>query len=130
MKEFDGIVLPGGAPGYENLYSHQGVCRQVSKFQKDGKLIAAICAAPTILGRLGLLKGKKASCYPGMEYLLKEAEISTDPVSISDNIITSRGVGTAIDFSLKVITYLLSESVANEIAESICYTALFNRNRN
>ena len=93
--ESDMIVLPGGMPGTKNLDAHAGVRRVVKGFIDEGKKVAAICAAPTILANMGLLKGKRISCYPSME---KE-----------------------IDFALKLIEVLSGPAKAKEIAESIVY---------
>lgn len=118
---FDMVVLPGGMPGTRNLEMHSGVRRVLSDYYNNNKLIAAICAAPTILGNMGLLKGRKATCYPGMEKELKGAVVSKENVCVDGNIITSRGVGTAIDFALKLIAILANEEKAGEIADAIVY---------
>ena len=83
--------------------------------------IAAICAAPMILGELGLLKGKKATCYPGFEEKLTEAEVCTDRVVRDGNITTSRGLGTAIPFALELISQLYGKEKAEEIKKSVIY---------
>ncbi len=119
--ESDMIVLPGGMPGTKNLDAHAGVRRVVKGFFDEGKKIAAICAAPTVLGNMGLLKGKRISCYPSMEKEIQGAVISGASVTVDGNIITSRGVGTAIDFALKLIEVLCGKTKAEEIAESIVY---------
>ena len=119
--ESDMIVLPGGMPGTKNLDAHAGVRRVVKGFYDEGKKIAAICAAPTVLGNMGLLKGKRVSCYPSMEKEIQGAVISGGAVTVDGNIITSRGVGTAIDFALKLIEVLSGPAKAKEIAESIVY---------
>ena len=113
FKESDMIVLPGGMPGTTNLKEDENVRKAVQEAYDDGRYVAAICAAPTILADMGLLKGKRATCYPDME---SEIEDATD-----ENIITSQGVGTAIDFALKLIEVLISEEKAVEIADSIVY---------
>ncbi|HIW20944.1 MAG TPA: DJ-1/PfpI family protein [Candidatus Dorea intestinavium] len=118
---FDMIVLPGGMPGTRNLEMHKGVKQVINEYNNNNKLIAAICAAPTILGKMGLLKGRKATCYPGMEEELHGAVVSSDSVCVDGNIITSRGVGTAIDFALRLIAILVNEEKAGEIADAIVY---------
>lgn len=120
-REKDMVVLPGGMPGTIHLGEHEGVREVLSQFYRDEKYIAAICAAPTILGKAGMLKGRKATCYAGMEDALLDAEVVTTPVAVSDFIITSRGLGTAIDFSLELIKVLLGEEKAAEIKKSIIY---------
>lgn len=119
--EFDMIVLPGGMPGTTYLNEHSGVRRVVKDFAESGKYVAAICAAPGILGGLGLLKGKRAACYPSVEEKLSGAVIMKVPVVQDGNIITSRGMGTAIDFSLKLVEILTDKVKADELAESIIY---------
>lgn len=119
--EFDMIVLPGGMPGTVNLEEHNGVRRVVKDFAEEGKFVAAICAAPTILGNLGLLKGKRITCYPAMEMKIQGAVLTGAPAAVDGNIITGRGAGTAIDFALKIIEQLMGLEKAKEIAESIVY---------
>ena len=85
--------------------------------------IAAICAAPTVLGKLGLLNGRKAICYPGMEDGLTGAEVTVEPVVTDGNITTSRGLGTAIPFALRLIEELSGKETADRIAESVVYQA-------
>jgi len=118
----DGIILPGGMPGTLYLQENEIVCHVVRKFASSGKLIAAICAAPTVFGHLGLLEGRTATCYPTMEDGLLGAVFTEDAVATDGNIITSRGVGTAIDFSLAIIAYLLDTQTADEIAKQIVYS--------
>ena len=119
---FDILVCPGGMPGTKKLEACTKLTEQLHKFYENGKLIAAICAAPSIFGHMGLLKGKKACIYPGMETELSEAEVCFDKVVKSGNIITSRGMGTAIAFSLEIIASLLNQETANDLAEKIVYT--------
>lgn len=119
--ESDMIVLPGGMPGTTNLDAHAGVRRVVKDFFEEGKKIGAICAAPTVLSNLGLLKGKRATCYPAMEKEIQGAALTGARVTVDGNIITSQGVGTAIEFALKLIEVLSGKEKADEIAESIVY---------
>ena len=121
FTEFDMVVLPGGMPGTTNLNEHGGVKRVVRDFAENGRYVAAICAAPSILGGLGLLKGKRAACSPSVEDKLSGAVITKVPVVVDGNIITSRGMGTAIDFALKLVDVLAGRAKAEEIGESILY---------
>ena len=98
--DYQGIVLPGGIPGTPNLESNDCVTEAVKKFAEEGKMVAAICAAPSILGHLGILDGKKATSYPGFDREMSGCKYKTDSVVKDGNIITSRGMGTAIDFGL------------------------------
>lgn len=123
VEDEDCIVLPGGMPGTNNLKAHAGLVDKIIKFNEKGKYIAAICAAPTVFGGLGLLKGKEATCYPGMEDGLLEAKVRTDSSVVCDgNIITSRGMGTAIDFSLFIVSALIDEETSGKLGRSIVYT--------
>ena len=97
--ELDGVVLPGGMPGTLNLGEHAGVNETIKSFAAEGKLVAAVCAAPSVLGQAGLLQGRKAACYPGYEDQLTGAEVVYGEVAEDGNIITSRGMGTAIAFA-------------------------------
>ncbi len=119
--KFDMIVLPGGQPGTSNLFDHQGVKRTIKDFVLTGKYVAAICAAPGILGRMGLLKDRRAVCYPSVEDKMDGAKLEKIPVVQDGNIITSRGMGTAIDFALKLTEILADKEKADEIAKSIIF---------
>lgn len=120
-SDIDLFVLPGGQPGTTYLGQHKGLTDLIVKEAKKKK-IAAICAAPTVLGALGLLKGKKATCYPGCEDALKGAKIvQSEKVVQDDNITTSRGVGTAIPFALSLIEQLLGKEAAKQVASDIVY---------
>lgn len=118
FKSYDMIALPGGMPGAKNLNEHEGLKEQLKEFAKD-KHIAAICAAPLILGGLGLLKGKKATCYPGFEPELIEATITHEPVTIDGNIITGRGPAFAISFSLQIVETLAGKATRDEVANAM-----------
>lgn len=102
----DGIVLPGGMPGTLHLLDHATVNEVIKKFAGEGKLVAAICAAPSVLGAAGILEGRRATCHPGFEEKLTGAATSEDAVVVDGNIITSRGMGTAIPFALEIVRYL------------------------
>lgn len=115
------IVLPGGMPGTVHLEEHEGLKALIQAFDQEEKYIAAICAAPRILGRRGLLKGRKAVSYPAMESELDGAEIVREPAVVSGHIITSRGLGTAIEFALTLIGLLKGEEKAAEIQQSVVY---------
>lgn len=121
--EYVGVVLPGGMPGTTHLGAHLGVNEVVKSFASEGKLVAAICAAPSVLGQAGILAGKKAVCYPGFEDKLAGAEVAYEEVAEAGNIITSRGMGTAIAFGLKLAAYLTTEQKAEELAEAILYAS-------
>lgn len=109
------IVLPGGMPGTLNLEKNENVQRAIAYANNNSLYIAAICAAPMILGNLGLLDGKDAVCYSGFEKFLKGANIPQSRVCVSGKIITAIGMGAADEFSLKLIELLYGCEKAEEI---------------
>ena len=115
----DMIILPGGMPGAKNLDLHSGLKEQILAFHQQGKKLGAICAAPLVFGHLNILQNKVAVCYPGFESELAGAKIGTSPVAVDQNLITSRGVGTAIRFALKITEELVSREKAEQLAQSI-----------
>ena len=119
----DLLILPGGMPGTNYLNESDKVKKAILDYDSKDKYLAAICAAPMVFGGMGLLKGKKATCYPGMEEKLIGADILTDgsPVAVDGRYITSRGLGTAIDFALKLIEILCGKNKSEEIAASVVY---------
>ena len=120
---FDAIVLPGGMPGTLNLGASETVNKVIKKFAGEGKIVAAICAAPSVLGAAGLLEGRHATCHPGFEEKLTGAITSEDAVVVDGNIITSRGMGTAIDFGLAIVDCLtdFDEEVVEHVKKGIVY---------
>ena len=121
FDSIDMIILPGGMPGTENLFGCEGLKAKIRDFADKGKKLSAICAAPTIYGRMGLLQGKKACCYPGREKDLLGADAQTVSVVKDGNFITSRGMGTAIDFGLAIIEEYQGAEAAADMAEKIVY---------
>ncbi|MBS6194206.1 MAG: DJ-1/PfpI family protein [Clostridiales bacterium] len=115
------LVLPGGMPGTKYLGAFTPLTELLKSWNEDGKMLAAICAAPSVFGDLGLLKGKEAVCYPGFEERLTGAVIGKGTVSVDGNITTSRGLGTAIDFAAALIEQLQNREKAEEIKKSIIY---------
>lgn len=117
--ELDGVILPGGMPGTLNLDASQAVHSAVDFAVSHQKLVCAICAAPSILGRKGLLSGKKAIAFPGFEKELEGAIISKDPVVKDGVFITAKGAGVAVDFGLEIVAALVSRAKSDEIRSSI-----------
>jgi len=113
------IVLPGGMPGTTNLAAHAGLVKEIKAFARSNKWIAAICAAPMILGDLSLLKGKKATIFPGMEDHLLGARFSGDKVVIDGSIVTSRGAGTAMEFALTLTEILKGEQKSASLRKAM-----------
>ena len=118
---FEGIFLPGGMPGTKNLEACETLMEQVEAFYKDGKCISAICAAPSIFGHKGFLKGRNAVSYPEFESHLEGAEVSRNSVEVSEHVTTSRGLGTAIDFGLAIVERYKGKAEADRIAKAIVY---------
>lgn len=121
FEHTDMLILPGGMPGTRHLGACTPLCRQLQLAAEKGRYIAAICAAPGVLGQLGILSGYKATCYPGNENLLNGAQIKNIPVVVDRNIITSRGMGTAIAFATELIALLKDRKTAEALKESIIY---------
>lgn len=122
FEEADMLVLPGGMPGTVSLAEHTGLGEVLAEFDEKNKFIAAICAAPSILGKYGMLEGRKATSHPSKEKELPGAVVVHEPVVTAGNIITSRGMGTSIDFSLELVRVLLDETAAEEVRQAIVYT--------
>ncbi len=111
FNDYEGIVIPGGTRGCENLERSKAVMEAIKKFNDQDKLIAGICAAPGIISKTGILNNRKATIYPGME---KELQYPRgDRVVIDNNVITSQGPGTAIEFALAIIEYFLGKESAD-----------------
>ena len=108
----DAVVLPGGMPGTLHLEASPLVQQTVEQVYEAGGYVCAICAAPSILGHKGLLKGKKAVCFPGYEDELSGAVVQNDPVVVDGHIITAKGAGVAVDFGLEIVSQLISEKKA------------------
>ena len=115
------LVLPGGMPGTLHLKEHEGLAALLKKEVSKGTILAAICAAPTVLGGLGLLEGQKATCYPGLEDQLTGADVSKEPVVVSGSFITSRGMGTAIPFALKLLEVMKDAQTAERMGTAIVW---------
>lgn len=114
------IVLPGGMPGTTNLMAHKGLTTQILRYAADeNKWVAAICAAPMILGHLSLLEGREATIYSGMEEHLRGAKHSSEKVVVDGRIITSKGPGTALAFALKLVEILKDAETAARIGKSM-----------
>ena len=113
------IILPGGLPGTTYLGQCSELVSQIRKFASEGKRTAAICAAPTVFGKAGILVGKKATCYPSLEADLTGAEYVTDTVVTDGAVTTSRGPRTAVYFALELIKILKGEDVMKNISEDI-----------
>lgn len=114
------LFLPGGMPGAATLDKHVGLRKLLLNFVERNKPIAAICAAPMVLGKLGLLKGRKVTCYPGFEQYLEGAECTKETVVRDGHFITGKGPGAAMDFALAIVDTLLGEDKVNELVDAMC----------
>jgi len=119
FTEAEMLILPGGMPGTKNLNAHEGLKAALTQHAKAGKPLAAICAAPMILGQLGLLDGKEATCYPGNEVHLKGAILSEYMIVQDGNIITASGPGVAAEFALQIVEHFLGEEKMEEISKAL-----------
>ena len=121
FESYDMLILPGGGEGTKNLEAHEALMAQIDSFYAKGKYIGAICAAPSIFGHKGILKGRRACSYPSFESHLEGAAVTAGPVEIDGNVVTSRGMGTAIDFGLAVAGLFVEQEKVNELAKGIVY---------
>lgn len=121
FNSLDMIILPGGMPGTLNLEACEPLMKQLESFYEKGKCVSAICAAPSIFGHKGFLKGRKAVSFPSFESHLEGAEVSQKSVAVSDHVTTSRGLGTAIDFGLAIVERYCGSEKAEEVAQKIVY---------
>lgn len=115
LSECEGIILPGGMPGTENLYANQTVIKALEYCFDNKKLIASICAAPIIPGRKGMLESVKAVCFPGFEDELLYAEIKDCPCVSDGNFITAKGAGCVFEFAHAIIRYIINIEAADNI---------------
>ena len=121
LNAADAVILPGGLPGTEYLYESALVRETVQAYAEAGKLVAAICAAPTVPGRMGLLKGRRATCYPGCEEDLPGADY-VDAETVTDgDFVTGSALGAAIPFALSIIAYLDGQEASDRVRRSIVY---------
>lgn len=123
FDDYDMLVLPGGIPGTPNLGACAPLTEAVVRFAREGKQVAAICAAPSILAKLGLLKGKEGTCNPSFESVLEEngARLTHEPVTVTGNLIMSQGMGTAILFGLAIVEHYLGREAADDLGRKILY---------
>lgn len=118
-ETLEGIILPGGMPGAENLNNSEAVQTVLDYCVENNKIIGAICAAPFILGRKGLLEGKNATCFPGFEDELKGANVLEDGVVTDGNIVTAKGAGVAWEFGAAICSLITGEEKALQILRGI-----------
>jgi len=113
------LFLPGGLPGTTNLDKHEGLKSLIQKQADRNAKLAAICAAPSVLGKMGLLADKQAVCYPGFENQLLNAKLSDTDISQSENIFTAKAAGSAMEFALKIVADLKGSEIADNIRKGM-----------
>jgi protein deglycase len=119
MVDFSAIILPGGMPGSENLKNSDRIISIVKHIYSRGGIVGAICAAPVVLEQAGILYGKRAACFPGIEAELKDAIHDKNPVVTDGNIVTGRGPGCAIPFALELVGILKSRDVMEGLRKNM-----------
>lgn len=120
----DLLLLPGGMPGAANLNAHKGVEDALLHQAAAGRRIGAICAAPMVLGRLGLLRGRCATCYPGMDGYLTGADYTAELVTVDGNITTGRGPAASLPYGFQLLSYFVPESKVRELEDGMIYSQL------
>ena len=124
LGDADLLMLPGGLPGSTNLNAHEGLRKAIVEHYNAGKRIAAICAAPMVFGSLGLLEGKRATCYPGCEGTMIGADYTKELVTIDGNIITGEGPAAAFPYAYTILEILAGKDVADQLREGMMFNHL------
>ena len=124
FSDADLLMLPGGLPGATNLNAHDGVKKAVVEQNVRGKMIGAICAAPMVLGGLGLLEGRRATCYPGFESYLEGAEYTHELCTVDGNITTGEGPAAALPYAYTLLAALTDAGTADQVADGMMYKHL------
>lgn len=127
FSDADLLMLPGGLPGATNLNGHDGLKKLLLEHAGKGKMVGAICAAPMVLGGLGLLKGKRATCYPGFEKYLDGAEYTAELYTRDGNITTGEGPAATLPYAYALLGELAGEQTADQIATGMMYKHLMER---
>jgi 4-methyl-5(b-hydroxyethyl)-thiazole monophosphate biosynthesis len=124
----DLLLLPGGMPGASNLYAHEGVCKAVCDQFEAGRKVAAICASPAVvLAPLGILDGKRATCYPGFEKALDAATYTADLVTVDGNVTTAEGPAAAFPFAYELLAQLVNQQTSDQVADGMRYKHLMGK---
>ena len=121
FDELDMIVLPGGLPGTTNLENCEPLMQKLDEFYQNGKYVAAICAAPSIFGHRGYLKGRKATSFPAFESHLEGAEVTGGAAEVDEHVITGRGMGCSIPFALAIVEQFVGKDAAEALADKIVF---------
>lgn len=121
LGDADLLLIPGGMPGAQNIDECEEVRRALLAQNAAGKRIGAICAGPMVLGHLGILNGKRATCYPGFDKELAGAEYTADPVTVDGNIVTGKGPGATLDYAYTILEMFKGERVTRMMKEGMMY---------
>lgn len=121
FSDADMLLIPGGMPGAKNIDEHEGVRRAVLRQTEQKKLVGAICAGPMVLGHLGLLRGKRATCYPGFETELDGATYTAEQYTVDGNIVTGKGPGATLDYAYAILALMKGEQVVDELKKGMMY---------
>lgn len=121
MEQMDAVIIPGGKAGTDRLGEDAVVCQTLKDAFRAGKVVAAICAAPSVLGACGILEGKRATCYPGFEGKLAGAEFVDQMAVVDGNVVTSRGLGTSMEFGFALLEVLVSKEMAEKVRGEIVF---------
>lgn len=125
FSDADLLLLPGGMPGASNLYAYEGLRKALAGQREAGRLIAAICASPAVvLGQMGLLRGCRATCYPGFEHLLEGAEYTGELCTVDGQTVTAEGPAAAFPFAYTLLALLRNEETAQQVATGMRYAHL------
>lgn len=124
FSDVEMLFLPGGMPGAANLAAHAGLRTLIAKAYKEGKLLTAICAGPMVYGRMGLLKGRKATCYPGFEKELEGAEYTGTLVQLDGPFTTAKGPAASFSLGYAIVERLCGKEKADELKDGMVFTDL------
>lgn len=127
FSDADLLMLPGGLPGATNLNEHEEVRKAVLSQYESGKLVAAICAAPMVFGSLGIVEGKRATCYPGFEKYLTGAEYTHELCTVDGNVVTGEGPAATLPYAYTLLAMLTTEQTAHAVAEGMMYLHLMEK---
>ena len=127
FSDADLLFLPGGMPGASNLNAHEGVRNALLKQHSAGRKVAAICAAPLVLGGLGILRGKRATCYPGFEQTLDGATYTAELCTVDGNVTTGEGPAAAFPFAYALLAQLVNDETAQQVAVGMRFAHLMEK---
>lgn len=127
FDDADMLMLPGGMPGAANLKAHEGLCRLLVAHAAAGKRIGAICAAPMVLGTLGLLRGRRATCYPGFEQYLDGATYTASLVEEDGIFTTGEGPAAALPYGYHILSYFVGDDATRQMEQGMMYAHLMGR---